>query len=64
MTITDRGRAIARIVPLADEEPTEQRLADLVAAGVLSQPSIADVPEADPKAARPGALERFLRERD
>lgn len=64
VTITERGRPVAEVVPC---EPTEgremeQRLAQLHAAGSLiaarrPPPSIASI------ARRPGALRRFLRDR-
>ena len=64
ITITDRGRAVARIVPIGEDQGLEQRLADLVAAGILSPPTGATLPGPEAGEARPGAFERFLRERD
>ena len=64
ITITDRGREVARIVPIGEDEGLEQRLNDLVAAGILSSPTGATLPGPEAGESRPGAFERFLRERD
>ncbi len=64
VTITDRGREVARIVPIGPDEGIDQRIADLVAAGILSPPTTATLPGPEDGESRPGALERFLRERD
>jgi len=64
ITITDRGREVARIVPISEDEGLEQRHADLVAAGILSPPTTATLPGPEAGESRPGAFERFLRERD
>lgn len=64
VTITDRGRAVARVVPIADDEGLEQRLADLQAAGILSAPTTAPFPGPECGVPRPGALDRLLQERE
>ncbi|HEX5052834.1 MAG TPA: type II toxin-antitoxin system prevent-host-death family antitoxin, partial [Planctomycetota bacterium] len=64
ITITDRGREVARIVPIGEDENLEQRLGDLVAAGILSPPTNVALPGPEAGESRPGALERFLRDRD
>jgi len=64
VTITDRGREVARVVPIAEEEGLEDRMADLVAAGILSQPSIGPLPGPGFGVSKPSALARFLQERD
>lgn len=64
ITITDRGREVARVVPIEDSEDVDQRIADLVAAGVLSADPENKPGAIQPVARRRGALERFLRDRD
>lgn len=65
ITITDRGRQVARVVPVAAGEDLEERLQDLQAAGVLTQPSPgAELPPDNLAAPRPGALDRFLADRE
>lgn len=64
VTITDRGRAVARVVPIADDEDLDQRLADLTAAGILSGPVSAPFPGPEHGVSRPGALDRLLQERE
>ncbi len=63
ITITDRGRPVARVVPIAEEKSLDERLSRLEAAGVLHRAkqrpgSITSV------ARRPGALRRFLADRE
>ncbi len=64
ITITDRGREVARVVPIAEHESLEDRMADLVAAGILSPPALGALPGAQFGVSKPGALARFLQERD
>ncbi len=65
ITITDRGREVARVVPVAADEDLDERLLDLHAAGVLTRPRPGgELPHEDLAASRPGALDRFLAERE
>lgn len=64
ITITDRGREVARIIPIAEDEGIEHRIADLRAAGILSPPATRKLPGPESGVSRPGALARFLRERE
>lgn len=64
ITITDRGRRVARVVPVAAGE-LEERLRDLQATGVLTQPRPGEeLPPDNLAAPRPGALDRFLAGRE
>jgi prevent-host-death family protein len=64
VTITDRGREVARVVPIDEGDDLEQRLLDLAAAGIVTRAVRRELPEAGTAASRPGALGRFLRDRD
>jgi prevent-host-death family protein len=64
ITITERGVEVARVVPLHDEGGLEQKIADLRAAGILGPVPKGKPSDIRPIASRPGALERFLRERE
>jgi len=61
--ITYRGREVAEIKPVEKEETMEQRINELRKRGVLSGPVDRAAP-IKPIAKRPGALKRFLEERD
>ena len=61
--ITYRGREMAEIKPVEKEETMEQRINELRRRGVLSGPVDRTAP-IKPIAKRPGALKRFLEERD
>jgi prevent-host-death family protein len=63
ITITDRGRDVARIVPIATGG-IDERITDLQAAGILAPAAGGPVAGPDVGESRPGALQRFLRERD
>ena len=63
ITLTDRGKEVAEVVPLPDESEVERRERELVAAGILSPPSKTGPAAIRPIARIPGALERFLRDR-
>lgn len=63
ITITDRGRDVARVVPLAEEEGVENRLADLIAAGVIVPATSPEMPDPSAFEVIPGALEDFIKER-
>lgn len=62
VTISERGRVIARIVPIESPGDLAARLDQMARDGVLLQRR----PEGSlrPRIRRPGALRRFLRERD
>lgn len=63
VTITERGIPVAQVVPLTQEETLADRVAELRAAGAIEQ--AARGPEAiETLARRPGALGRFLAERE
>jgi prevent-host-death family protein len=64
ITITDRGKEVAQLVPLAEDLALERRIADLQAAGILGPPPTCSIRDVQPIAHRPGALARFLEERD
>jgi prevent-host-death family protein len=64
ITITDRGREVARVVPLEEDSAIEQKMADLRAAGILGPPATGSIRDIRPIAHRPGVLARFLAERD
>jgi prevent-host-death family protein len=62
VTISERGRVIARIVPVEPPCDLESRLADLEREGVVvRRPARAD--RIAPLARRPGVLRRFLASR-
>lgn len=64
VTISYHGRPVAEIRPIDAEpdDPVETRFRELLQSGVIS-PARARV-ELKPVSKRPGALERFLAERD
>ena len=64
ITITDRGREVAQVVPLGEDSALERRIADLRAAGILGPPATASIADVRAIARRPGALKRVLAERD
>ena len=62
--ITYRGREVAEIKPIEKREETmEERIQKLKEQGILSGPEDRNAP-LEPIAKRPGALKRFLEERD
>lgn len=63
IVITHRGKRVARIAPYSDDESLDERLDRLEAENVITPPrgSIDSLQEV---ARRPGALERFLADRD
>ena len=63
VTITYRGREVAEIKPIEKEETFEERLERLVKEGVITEAVDRKAP-LKPIARRPGALKRFLEERD
>lgn len=62
VTISERGRDIARVVPIAQADTLAARLESLRQAGIIT-PATGDVKAIRPIARRPGALRRFLRSR-
>ncbi len=66
VVITERGRPIAKIVPFEaeEEDSLDQRVERLVAAGQLSRPTASPAEPLPPSRKAPGALQRFLAERD
>lgn len=62
VTISERGREIARVVPIAKPDALAARLEALRKAGCLT-PATADPKSIRPIARRPGSLRRFLRSR-
>jgi prevent-host-death family protein len=64
ITVTYRGKPVARIQPIREESSAlEDRVRRLEDAGVLAAPSDRSV-GLEPVARRPGALGRFLAERE
>ena len=61
--ITYRGREVAEIKPIEKEETFERRLEKLRRRGVIVGPANSNAP-IKPIARRPGALQRFLEERE
>ncbi|MFQ5504734.1 MAG: type II toxin-antitoxin system Phd/YefM family antitoxin [Planctomycetota bacterium] len=64
ITITERGRDVARVVPVEEPEALEERLLDLEAAGVLSGPPTGSLGGIRRVERRPGALGRLLEDRE
>lgn len=62
LVVTERGRAIAKLVPYQEPETLEERLNRLEAEGRLLRRQLVKV-KALPGKRRPGALKRFLRDR-
>jgi len=64
VTVTLRGEPVAEIRPIAKAETGfEARFKDLEARGIIS-PATGSIETLRPVARRPGALQRFLDERD
>ena len=63
VTITERGREVARVVPSPATDDFEQRLAELVSAGVVTLGDSAALARLPTGKRRRGALERFLADR-
>ena len=62
--VSYHGRAVAEIRPVEEEKTFEQRLQRLVAEGLLVRPQRSQGGKMRPLARRPGALKRFLDQRD
>jgi prevent-host-death family protein len=64
VVITDRGKEVARVVPVTEMTPFERRVADLEARGALTRPTSGIHPSKwRPITKCPGALEEFLKDR-
>ncbi len=64
ITVSHRGRPVAEIRPIKSKNLSlQERIEQLERRGVLQRPLEPEVP-LKPVARRPGALERFLEERD
>lgn len=63
VTITDRGRPVARVVPIVGAQTTKERVADLEASGQIL-PAKGPWPARFKPLVRRGALRRFLQERN
>jgi prevent-host-death family protein len=61
--VTYRGREVAEIKPVANEETFEERLEKLRKRGAIVDAIDPNAP-LEPIARRPGALKRFLEDRD
>lgn len=64
VTITERGQPIARIVPFDQGNELEQKIADLRASGILGPAASGSWADVQPGPARPGAVDRFLQDRE
>ena len=62
--ITERGKSIARVIPFAREENFEERIKRLEAQGVLTPATIKGPLPKNIGVKRPGALQRFLDDRE
>lgn len=63
VTITERGRDVARVVPISKTTGFEARIRELEARGVVTRAS-GSVADIRPVARIPGAVRRFLASRD
>jgi prevent-host-death family protein len=63
VVITDRGKAVARVVPAVETSNFEKRIEALKRAGVIT-PATGRPSEIKPIAHIPGALKRFLETRN
>jgi prevent-host-death family protein len=64
VVITDRGKEVARVVPIVEATNFEKRLEALRQAGIITSSPNADPSKIVPIARRPGALKRFLETRN
>lgn len=65
VVITDRGKEVARVVPVTETTSFERRVADLKARGVITCQGDGPWPSEllKPVMKRPGALKEFLKDR-
>lgn len=61
--ITDRGREVARVVPLEEKTSFEKRIEAFERSGVIQYSGGANPPQIRPIKRCPGALKRFLETR-
>jgi prevent-host-death family protein len=61
--ITDRGKEVARVVPMVESSNIEKRLEAFKKAGIITSSPNADPSKIRPIARRPGALKEFLENR-
>lgn len=61
--ITDRGKEVARVVPIVDSTNFEKRLEAMERAGIITS-ATGRPSDIKPIAHRPGALKRFLETRN
>jgi len=69
LLVTDRNKPIARLVPIADQENDSERIARLVAQGIVTPPkgppvSIEEIRRRRPVVPGAGLLEALLEERE
>ncbi len=64
VVITERGKPVARVVPLPRDNGLDPRLQELHASGQIVGNPDADPGRIGPIAHRPGALRRFLESRN
>jgi len=64
VVITDRGKEVARVVPMVELSNFEKRLEAFERAGIVTTPSDPDPSKIRMIARRPGALKRFLESRN
>ena len=57
--ITDRGKEVARVVPMVESSNFEKRVEAMKRAGIITT-AVGRPSEIKPIARRPGALKRFL----
>ena len=61
VVVTERGRPIAKVVPFENEETFEERYQRFVESGIIIPAKSEKLPPVGKP--RPGALERFLKDR-
>ena len=63
VVITDRGKEVAKVVPIVESTNFEKRIEALKRAGIIT-PATGRPSDIKPIAHRPGALKRFLETRN
>ena len=64
VTITERGRPVVKVVAVDDRANLDSRLKDLEDAGIVTRRGATNPANLKPIARVPGALKRFLAERE
>ena len=64
VTITERGKPVAQVVPIALTGNLESRIAELESSGEIQRGHDSDLAHIGAIAKRPGALDRFLATRE